>query len=255
MVGSNDSEAAAGPATSTHPPARTASEAQARTDSEATRTARRCMRIAARRDLILSAAASSMAAHGYERVTLEQIGEAVGLSPTGLYHYVGGKEDILAQLMVDSIDAIARGTESLTGGEHDAELRLSAITRAHLRVSLTTAAGRVLSRHQDIVVSETYSSILRDARRQHEKRFEVIVTDGVAQGVFVAEDPRTTARLILGALNGVPRWCPDPITQAEVDRIADQLIDHVLTGVGTAPRRARVPIAPVAGGDRMGGPR
>lgn len=221
-------------------------DADVQTDSEATRAARRRMRIAARRDLILSAAAASMATHGYERVTLEQIGEAVGLSPTGLYHYVGGKEDILAQLMVDTIDAIACVTDSLTSGRHDAGGKLSAIIRAHLRVSLTTAAGRVLSRHQDIVVSETYSTILRDARREHENRFEIIITDGVAQGVFIAEDPRTTARLVLGALNGVPRWCADDTSPAEVDRIADQLIDFVVTGVGAAPRRARVTASPAA---------
>lgn len=216
------------------------------TDSGATRTARRRMRIAARRDLILAAAASSMATHGYERVTLEQIGEAVGLSPTGLYHYVGGKEDILAQLMVDTIEAIARQTDALTGGSQDAGIRLAAIIRAHLRVSLTTAAGRVLSRHQDIVVSDTYSTILRDARREHDRRLELIIADGVAQGAFIADDARTTARLVLGALNGVPRWCADDISPAEVDRIADQLIDFVVTGVGSAPRRARVAASPPA---------
>lgn len=57
-----------------------------------------------------------MAAHGYKRMILEQIGEAVGLSPTRLYHYVGDKKDILARLMVDSTEAIARDADALSGG-------------------------------------------------------------------------------------------------------------------------------------------
>lgn len=80
---------------------------------------RRGRRAATRRSMILDAAATSMALHGYERVTLEQIGEQVGLSATGLYHYVSGKEDILAQLLTDTIQEIGRETDRLAAGSGD----------------------------------------------------------------------------------------------------------------------------------------
>ncbi|WP_298800759.1 TetR/AcrR family transcriptional regulator [Pseudonocardia sp. 73-21] len=193
---------------------------------------RRDRRVATRRHMILTAAATSMAEHGYERVTLEQIGEQVGLSATGLYHYVGGKEDILAQLMTDTIAEIGRETDVLAAGSTDPEVLLRAFVRAHLRVAVTTPAGRVLSNHQDIVVSETYSDVIRDARRRHERRLESILADGAAAQAFRAPDPRTTARFVLGALNGVPRWAGPQATAAATDKIGDQLVDHLISGIG-----------------------
>jgi hypothetical protein len=53
-----------------------------------------------------------------------------------------------------------------------------------------------------------------------------------------------SARFVLGALNGVPRWRPEAVSPSEVDRIADQLVAHVITGIGAAPRHARRPDHP-----------
>lgn len=201
-------------------------------EAGAPRADRRAHRVATRRRMILTAAATTMAEHGYERVTLEQIGAQVGLSATGLYHYVTGKEDILAQLMTDTIGEIERTTDELAEGSDDPEDLLRAFVRAHLRVAVTTPAGRVLSNHQDIVVSETYSGAIRDARRRHERTLESIIADGVARQSFRAPDPRTTARFVLGALNGVPRWAGSEATTAVTDLIAGQLVDHLISGIG-----------------------
>jgi hypothetical protein len=117
---------------------------------------------------------------------------------------------------------------------------LRAFVRAHLRVAVTTPAGRVLSNHQDIVVSETYSDAIRDARRRHERRLESIIVDGVAKGAFRAPDPHNTARFVLGALNGVPRWAGSQATTVQTDSIAEQLVDHLISGIGIGPGTAGV---------------
>ena len=169
---------------------------------------------------------------------LQQIGEQVGLSATGLYHYVSGKEDILAQLLTDTIEEIGRETDRLADGSVDPLVLLRAFVRAHLRVAVTTPAGRVLSNHQDIVVSDTYSDTIREARRRHERRLESIIADGAAEQVFRAPDPHNTARFVLGALNGVPRWAGSQATAVLTDSIAEQLVDHLINGIGTGPDTA-----------------
>ena len=100
---------------------------------------------------------------------------------------------------------------------------------------MTRPAGRVLSNHQDIAVSETYSDSIREARRRHERRLESIIADGGAEQVHRTPDPHTTARFVLGALNGVPRWAGSPATAALTDSIAEQLVDHLINGIGTGP--------------------
>ena len=50
---------------------------------------------------ILAAAAAMIADRGFHVTRLEDIGQAVGISGPGLYRYVSGKEDLLAQILVD----------------------------------------------------------------------------------------------------------------------------------------------------------
>lgn len=81
------------------------------------------------------------------------------------------------------------------------------------------------------MVSETYSEAIRDARRRHERQLSSILADGTTWSAIRAIDPRTTARFVFVALNGVPRWAGPHATTADTDVIAEQLIDHLITGI------------------------
>ncbi|APT90133.1 TetR family transcriptional regulator [Corynebacterium sphenisci DSM 44792] len=50
---------------------------------------------------IIAAAAGIIAERGFRGTRLEDVGAAVGISGPGLYRYVGGKEELLAQILVD----------------------------------------------------------------------------------------------------------------------------------------------------------
>ena len=70
-------------------------------------TDRRARRMESRRGLILDAAAAEFAEVGYERATLERIGDRVGLSKASVYYYVqDGKPQLLVDLVARVVDEV-----------------------------------------------------------------------------------------------------------------------------------------------------
>ena len=52
-----------------------------------------------RRDLILAAAADLFAKHGYAKVGMGDLADAVGIAPSALYRHFTGKQDVLAKVL------------------------------------------------------------------------------------------------------------------------------------------------------------
>lgn len=169
---------------------------------------RRARRIESRRGLILDAAAAEFAAVGYERATLERIGERVGLSKASVYYYV---QDGKPQLLVDLVTRVMAEVEARTAtpAEEDSSsvARLRAFLAAHIDVANTTPEGRLLSENLEALMN---SESAAELRHRYERLLTAILDDGVATGEFQDLPRRPVVKLILGALNSVRLWhCPD----------------------------------------------
>jgi AcrR family transcriptional regulator len=88
-----------------------------------------------RRDELLSVAADLFAERGFAKVTVDDIGNAVGLSGPALYHHFDGKESLLGEMLV-------RISESL----------LANATAIVERVSLPQALDPIIAMHVDFAV-------------------------------------------------------------------------------------------------------
>ena len=55
---------------------------------------------------ILSAATTVFREHGYEKATLEDIANEVGINRATLYYYVGTKEELLVALLAEPIEMV-----------------------------------------------------------------------------------------------------------------------------------------------------
>jgi AcrR family transcriptional regulator len=67
----------------------------------------------AKREEILQAALAVVAEHGYRKASVREIADAAGLSPAGLLHYFGSKEELFV--------AILRARDERDEREHDGE--------------------------------------------------------------------------------------------------------------------------------------
>lgn len=74
---------------------------------------------AERRRALLTAAAQLFAERGFERVSLDDLGAAVGVSGPAVYRHFAGKQAVLAALLVDASAGLLDGARAVLA-EHDA---------------------------------------------------------------------------------------------------------------------------------------
>ncbi|MEU0369539.1 TetR family transcriptional regulator [Streptomyces sp. NPDC006283] len=158
---------------------------------------------AARRAEIVEAAATVALTEGLECVTLRRIAEELDVRPGLISHYFPSAEDLVAEAFskaaTGELDALlpadrSEGTPTFYLARYFA---LSA-GEAYDDISRLWINARHLSR---------YRPVLRDRVAEQElasdERLEGLIRDGVEQGEFRTDDPRTAAIQILVVLDGL----------------------------------------------------
>ncbi len=90
---------------------------------------------------ILAAAAAIIAERGFHQSRLEDVGSAVGISGPALYRYFSGKEDLLAQILIDiSIRLVDGGRAVLAQSKAEGwgpERTLKELLAHHVKFAVT----------------------------------------------------------------------------------------------------------------------
>ena len=114
-----------------------------------------------RRQAMLDAAAQLFAERGFARVSLEEVGAAVGVSGPAFYRHFAGKQAVLGALLVGVSDGLATGGRAVVERAPDAAAALTALIEFHVDFALT---------HADVIrVQDRDLDSLTDADR-HEVR-------------------------------------------------------------------------------------
>lgn len=182
------------------------------------------MAIGERYDGIVEAACECIGRHGFHQASIRDIARAAGLSLAGLYHYVGGKEEMLFLVLDRSLGRLIGELDAALAGAPTPESRLSALVRTHLAFGLHHGSAlKVINRDWELLTGTRRAEVA--AKRQ------LYVDRAIA--VLRALDPRerseaelvSAANLLLGMLNGVAtrpfvRSADDPdAVAAEVSRL------------------------------------
>ena len=92
-----------------------------------------------RRQAMLDAAAQLFAERGFARVSLEEVGAAVGVSGPAFYRHFAGKQAVLGALLVGVSDGLATGGRAVVEKAPDAAAALTALIAFHVDFALTHA--------------------------------------------------------------------------------------------------------------------
>ncbi|MGH2938319.1 MAG: TetR/AcrR family transcriptional regulator [Solirubrobacterales bacterium] len=180
-----------------------------------------------RRAEVIEEAAHIFARRGYDQTSVPELGEALGQATGSLYHYFGGKEQLLIAICDQLMEPLLERTESLLAEQAPAREQLRALV--HLWVA------HVID-HQDhmLVFQQERHLIDHGAQwrgvRESRKRFERLV-EGVLRQVGRGGDEEADQRLLLAALLGMvnhtAQWYR-PRGRLGPEQIADGFVDLVL---------------------------
>ncbi|WP_104088818.1 TetR/AcrR family transcriptional regulator [Cryobacterium sp. N19] len=105
--------------------------------STPTETTPRSQAKADRRDALLGAAATLFARSGFNGVSIEDLGAAVGMSGPAVYRHFSGKQAVLAALLIDVSEDLVAGGHTVVTETTNAAAALPELVRFHVRFALS----------------------------------------------------------------------------------------------------------------------
>jgi AcrR family transcriptional regulator len=189
-----------------------------------------------RRHAILRAAARAFRARGFEATGMREIADEADLSPGNLYHYFGGKHEILYFCQDRALDAMLAALESVRLSGEDAATRLRTVLETHVRVILDDLEGATAHLEVGALPPELRDKVVRK-RDRYERGVRALVRDGMRDGTFEKRDAALMVRAMLGAANWSAQWFrPDGGRSAAA--VAEGLAEYLVAGLERDGRSA-----------------
>lgn len=175
-----------------------------------------------RRDAILDVAEQLIRTKGYERMSIQDVQDELGVSRGAIYHYFSSKAALLEAVVERMVEAIMAVLAPIA---EDPELLATAKLQG-----VFTAAGRWKAERRDLMVAlleawySDHNAIVREhLRRVAMERLEpliaAIVRQGTSEGSFSATSPEHAAGILVALLvvSG------DATSQLYLDRLAGRV--------------------------------
>lgn len=159
-----------------------------------------------RKEEILSAAASLFRRQGFERTSVREIAQALGMTSGSLFYHFAAKEDLLVMIMEEGLRDITQAVREAQATEKRLPERLLAMVHQHLAALLGPRldAMTVLLYEWRSLSPEAQERILalRDA-------YEALWTESLTEAAqlgLVDPDVALVRQTTLGALNWSAQW-------------------------------------------------
>jgi AcrR family transcriptional regulator len=153
---------------------------------------------------ILRAAGEVFGRHGYHQASIREIARSAGLSLAGLYHYVGGKDELLFLTLDRALETLHAALRSALSTARTPELRLLALIRTHLDFGFQHPSELK-------IINRDWEQLAEPRRSEIAAKRGAYVQAGLA--ILRELDPHgrpgdelfSATNLLLGMLNGIAR--------------------------------------------------
>jgi AcrR family transcriptional regulator len=160
------------------------------------------MMIGARYEGILGAACDVIARRGFQQASIREIASASGLSLAGLYHYIGGKDELLFLVLDRALDRLLAALEAACREAHTPAERLHALVETHLDfASRDPHALKIINRDYELL-PEPHRSEVAVKRHEYLRRGLAILRE-LDPHQRSEEELLSATNLLLGMLNGI----------------------------------------------------
>ena len=184
---------------------------------------------------IRAAALGLFTTKGYGATTMADIGEAVGMRGPSLYKHVPSKQDLLARIMVATMERLLAAHQVALSTTTDPVERLRRATEAHVRYHARHRYEAFVGNRELRSLVEPHHSQVLKLRADYENCFRRLIQAGVEAGVFTVISVRLTSYAILDLGMGVSAWYRETGEHSE-DDVVWQYGEFALRLAGARPR-------------------
>jgi len=180
-----------------------------------------------RRSGIRLAALRLFAAQGYRSTTMTDIGAAVGIRGPSLYKHVASKHELLAEIMIGTMEQLIADNIEAVGGTDDVREQLRRSVEAHIRYHARHRLEAFVGNREIGNLEPPDQERVLGRRSDYERRYRELIERGAAEGAFEVRSARIASYSILDMGIGVASWFHEG-GEFSVDQLAYQYGDIAL---------------------------
>ncbi len=177
------------------------------------------------REEIVSAAAASFYANGYDKTTLGSVARQLDVTDKAIYHYFDSKDALYLQTLQSCTDRIAMVIETIDGEQNSGLAKLKAFASAMIRQSenLRLYIRGLPSHLEDTKEGQR----IRAAERAHDETLVRWIKEGINDGSIAPGNPKMLWKWTQGSLIWLDVWSrrgtdhdgPAPLEQQAMDML------------------------------------
>ncbi len=149
-----------------------------------------------RRKQIIEAAIKLFARKGFHSATMRELSRAAKISHGNIYDYFGSKEDIFAMIHGYLAEENDSRFDAITRGAENPQEKLRQMIHSEIDVLNRLAEGTLLLYQESHILSKKYLKQVLHREREHVRRYEIILEEGVRARMFRPVNIRVMANLI-----------------------------------------------------------
>jgi TetR/AcrR family transcriptional regulator, cholesterol catabolism regulator len=199
---------------------------------------------AGRREEVYAAALHLFREKGYHATSMQDIAAAVGLYKGSLYHYIGGKDDLLVQVFERAMGTLVADVERIVADPSlgpSAQLRL--IVQAHVTAVADNLDALTVYLHDFRALAGASLAQVQAQRDRYTQLVGEIVSRGVRLGEFQASDTGIATLGLIGMCNWVCQWYR-PGGRLDASEIGGLFADLLLNGLQVSAALSPAPARP-----------
>ena len=183
---------------------------------------------------------------GYHATSMQDIAAAVGLYKGSLYHYIDGKEELLARVFERGLGALLAEVERIAADTTcGPSAQLRQIVEAHVAAVANNRDALTVYLHEWRALAGDSLANVRAQRERYTHLVAEIVARGVQAGEFRVPDVGIATLGLLGMCNWLCQWYQPSgrLTPREIGaRFADMVLDGLRgPSASSTPARGRRP--------------
>lgn len=167
---------------------------------------------------VQQAAVSLFAEKGFTATGIRDIGALAGLNSATLYHYADNKEDLLVQIISESLSVLLDLMNDVYESSADPAIQLVRFVRTHVAFGSRNPLTSRVTDHSVQSLSGQAKSDMIELRDAFESLLERILQRGKLTKTFDIDDARIARLAIIEMNNGIADWFKPTgrLTEAEV---------------------------------------
>ena len=181
------------------------------------------------RERIRQEAAALFREKGFNGTSMAELASEVGITKSSLYHHFPSKQALLSEIIELTVNRVTPLVHDVAHSDLPAGERLQSAVYIHTFEAMRDRDAVACFMEEGRSLAPDYMAAHIRNRDRYELLFRQIYEEGVAQGVFVDQDPGLAVKAILGMCNSVVRWYrPDGSRTA--DEIATEFARFTVRG-------------------------